>query len=414
MKIRDIVDLALTSIRHRHLRSWLTILGIVIGVASIIILIGLSLGISQQINQRINTLGSNIIIVTPGGGQAQRFGGFGGGGAGGGNGGLGGGFGGRGDSAHLTFREADDLRQLPGVLKVDARLQERAVISYRDRNISLSVVGTEPLSFKDSVSTDILYGRYLSTSDQRSAVLGYSIVNSTFKDFDILNKQIKINGIPFRVVGILKESGGLTGTDSAIFIPQQAAKNLFNQTVDASQFVIVAGQGQDNTIVANSIQAALLNLHRVSLENQDFQVITAASIQSAVSGITDILSLFLGGIASISLIVGGIGVANTMFMSVLEQTKEIGVLKALGAKNRDIVYLFLTEAGTIGLVGGILGLALSFVVAFLLGLAGLAIIIPAELIALGLLFSAVIGILAGISPANNAAKIPPVEALKYE
>ncbi len=416
MKLKDIVNLAIISIKHRHLRSWLTILGLVIGVASIIILIGLSIGISDSINQRINTLGTNIILISPGGAQAQRYGGGFGSLGGGGGGGGGGAFRPANTQAEakITFRDADALRNLPGVYRIDARIQGRGIISYRDKNSSATVIGTQPEAFPDSVATTILFGRYLSTSDQYSAVLGYNVVNNTFNDFDILNKQIKINGVPFRVVGILAQSGSLGGTDGAIFIPQQTAKNFFNQTLDASSLTAVVSPGHDTNTVAGVITQTLLDLHRVSSDNQDFTVITAASIQTAVSGITDLLGLFLGGIASISLIVGGIGVANTMFMSVLEQTKEIGVLKALGAKNKDIIYMFLCEAGTIGLIGGFLGIILSFIVSIILGFAGLSIVLPIELLVGGLLFSALVGILAGISPARNAASIPPVEALKYE
>ena len=414
MKLKDIFGLALTNIRHRHLRSWLTILGIVIGVASIISLIGISLGISDQISQRMNTLGSNIITVSAGGQQAQRMGGFaamprpGGESRPPGEGSS--------DTAEITFREADTLRTLPGVYKLDARIQKRATVEYINKNTSLTVIGTEPEAFKDSVGVDILYGRYLSTSDQHSAVLGYNVVNATFNDFDILNKQIKINGIPFRVVGILAQSGasGFGSVDGMIFIPQETAKDMFNQTSAVSQLVIVVASDHDTQAVASTVEDTLLGLHRVTKDKEDFQVATAATLESAVASVTDTLGLLLGGIASISLLVGAIGVANTMFMSVLEQTKDIGVFKSLGAKNSDIIYLFLCEAGIIGFVGGFLGVVLSFVVSYLLSLASVPMLITAELVTAGLLFSVLIGIIAGVSPARNAAGIPPVEALRYE
>jgi putative ABC transport system permease protein len=407
MKPKDIFTLALTNIRHRHLRSWLTILGIVIGVASIISLIGVSLGVSQQISSRISTLGANIITISPGGQQASRGGlslrGPGGGGFGFGNGG-----------SQITFREADVLRTLPGVYKLDARVEKRMTVKFSTKNTSLSIIGTEPAAFADTAGVPILYGRYLSTSDQYSAVIGFGVANNTFQDLSILNKQIRIGDTPFRVVGILNQSGGFAGTDNSVFIPQKTAQNLFNQTADVSNIVIEVAPDHDTTDVAGTVESALDDLHKVTTANEDFTITTAATLQSAVSSITDILGLFLGGIASISLIVGGIGVANTMFMSVLEQTKDIGVLKSLGAKNRDIIYLFLCEAGTIGFVGGVLGVALSFVVSFILSSFGLPTEMTLELVAGGLVFSVLIGIVAGISPARNAAMIPPVEALRYE
>ncbi|PIU82663.1 hypothetical protein COS70_00090, partial [Candidatus Micrarchaeota archaeon CG06_land_8_20_14_3_00_50_6] len=316
----------------------------------------------------------------------------------------------------LTFREADELRSLPGVSSLDARIEGRASVSYIDKNLSLSVIGTEPASFSESVGVGLVDGRYLSTSDLYSAVLGFNVANSTFNDLDIINKQIKIKGIAFRVVGILQQSGSSFGgsSDDAIFIPQRTAKTLFNQTSAASQFAVVAAQDYDIEEVAAELENALIDLHGVTKETENFQIITAATLASAVSSITDTLSLFLGGIASISLLVGAIGVANTMFMSVLEQTKEIGVLKSLGAKNSDIISLFLLEAGIIGFVGGFLGVLLSFVVSTILSYFSVPMLVTLELVLVGLVTSVVIGVVAGLAPARNAAHIPPVEALRYE
>lgn len=415
MKLKYILSLAWDSMRHRKLRSWLTILGIVIGVAAVISLISISMGMSEQISSRMNTLGTNIITISPGGVQAQKF--MGPAMAGGGQGGSP--PGGRSvfdthESSVITFREADNLRTLPGVYKVDARIQKRMTVAYRDKNTSLSVIGTEPDSFGDTVGVDIFSGRYLSSNDQYSAVIGFAVANSTFNDFDMLNKQIKIGGTAFRVVGVLQQTGIMSGTDNSVFIPQRVAKTVMNQSSAVSEVIVVVSEDHDTDEVAETVEAALMNLHGVTSTNKDFQVSTAATMQAAVSSVTDTLGLFLGGIASISLIVGGIGVANTMYMSVLEQTKEIGVLKSLGAKNRDVISLFLCEAGMIGLVGGVFGVLLSFVLSFAIQMFGLPSAPSLELILFGLFFSVVIGLVAGLPPARNAARIPPVEALKYE
>ena len=414
MKLKDIFMLSLTSIRHRHLRSWLTILGIVIGVASIVSLIGLSLGLSNTISERINSVGSNIITITAGGQQASRAGG------GFGNfrppeGGMGGGFGGRSTSTPvLTFRDADSLRTLPGVSRVDARVTGRALVSYKTQNSSLSIIGTEPSAFPESVALDLYSGRYLSTSDQYSAVLGNGVANRTFNDLDMLNRQIKIDGVPFKVVGILQSSGGLGGSDNSVYIPQSMAKNMFNQTTDASSVIVVAATDHDPAVVASEVENELILLHRVTSTTEDFTITTAATLQATIASITDTLGIFLGGIAAISLLVGAIGVANTMFMSVMEQTKDIGVLKSLGARNGDVVNMFLCEAGIIGFVGGFLGLVLSFIVAFAMTSFGLPVLLTPLLLIGGLSFSVFIGLIAGFVPARNAASIPPVEALRYE
>ncbi|MFH2105997.1 MAG: ABC transporter permease [Candidatus Micrarchaeota archaeon] len=422
MKLKYILSLALDNIRHRKLRSWLTILGIIIGVASIVSLISISIGVSDQISERMNTLGSNIIQISAGGQQAQRSGGM----SGvriptGGFGGSGGGapdarFGKTSTQSNpiITFREADDLRVVPGVYKLDARLQNRESVSYIDKNTSLTVTGTEPESFKDSVGVEMYDGRYLSTSDQFSVVLGFNVANATFNDLDMLNKQIKIGKIPFRVVGILKQSGGMSGADGSIFIPQETAKDLFNQSEEVSQIIVVVSEDHDTDTVAAAIESKLIELHRVTKDTEDFQITTATSLQSTIASVTEVLGLLLGGIASISLLVGGIGVANTMFMSVLEQTKDIGVLKSIGVKNLDVVLLFLFEAGIIGFVGGLFGVLLSFGTSFALGSFGVPTSLTPALLIGALLFSVVIGVVAGVAPARNAARIPPIEALKYE
>ncbi len=416
MKPEYTFSLALDNIRHRNLRSWLTILGIVIGVASIVTLISISIGVSDQITSKMSTLGSNVIQISGGGQQAQKF--------------MGPGIGGMGTSANppggksqfdshkdsvISFRDAEELRTLPGVYKLDARIQDRATVLYKDKNSSLTVIGTEPSAFKDSVGVSLVDGRYLSTSDKYSVVLGYSVANATFQDTEMLNKQIKIGGVPFRVVGILNQSGGgMGGSDNAVFIPQQIAKNMFNQTEEVSQIIVIVADDHDTDTVAAQIESVLINLHGVTADTKDFTMTTAATVQSTVSSVTDTLGMLLGGIASISLLVGGIGVANTMFMSVLEQTRDIGVLKSIGAKNRDVVYLFLLEAAIIGFVGGLLGVILSFVASFALSSFSVPTKLTPELLIGALLFSVLIGVVAGVAPARNAARITPIEALKYE
>ena len=419
MKPEDVFDIALTNIRHRHLRSWLTILGIVIGVAAIVSLISVSVGMQNDIQARTTAMGATIITVTPGGGQAQRTGGMmvpGGGFSASRGPGEGGGS--SEDTAVITFREADDLRTLPGVYKLDAQLSSRETVEYKNKNTSLTIVGTEPDSFADTVSVELQDGRYLNINDKYSAVVGYRVATQTFSgddgSEDLMNQQIEINGVPFRVVGYLKESGGMGGSDSSIYIPQEAAKELFNEPDNVGRIIIAAGEGHNVDDVAAEVTQELLYLHGVEADKADFQVMTAKTMQSTVSSIADTLGLFLGGIAAISLIVGGIGVVNTMFMSVMEQTRTIGVLKSLGAKNRDVMLIFVCEAVILGFVGGVVGVVLSFFGASLLGTFGLSTAITPELVGLGVLFSSVVGIVAGVIPARNAASISPVEALRYE
>lgn len=415
MKILDTATLAFNALQHRSLRSWLAILGIIVGVAAIVSLISISFGLSAQISSRLNTLGTNIITVSPGGQGATRFGigGFGAPAAGqrfafgGGEGGA--------TQPHITFQEADDLKTLQGVEYVDARVQSRERVEYKDKNTSLEITGTDPEAFAATVGVNISSGRMLGGSDQYSAVLGFSVANNTFNDLSMVNRQIKINNVSFKVVGILQSSGvSFGGADSQIFIPQKIAENIFNQTKNANQVLAVAAPGYDTDTIASEIENELITLHHVTPTTEDFTIQTASSVESTVASITDTISLFLGGIASISLLVGGIGVANTMFMSVLEQTKYIGLLKALGMRNRNVLLLFLFEAGIIGLVGGAFGVLLSMGVSYVLDNFGIPSIITIDLVLLGLGFSVVVGLVSGLVPARNAASLQPIDALRYE
>jgi len=403
----ELAELAFNSLRYRSLRSWLAILGIVIGVASIISLISISVGMNENIKSSMGGLGANIITVTAGAARAGSMG-FGGGGAPQE-------FGRTASEAKITFDEAESLRGVEGVSKVDARISGNARVSYKNRNTSIGVIGVDPSAFPQSTGANLSAGRALGTSDTSSVVLGYSVASETFNDSSMINKQIRINGEPFRVIGVLNLSGAtFGGPDRNIFITQRAAKTLFNQTEKASSVVVISAEGYTADAVAASVAARLRELHRVSVDRQDFTVTTAASMQATISSVSNTLGIFLGGIASISLIVGGIGVANAMFTSVLEQTRYIGILKALGARNSSILKLFLYEACMVGMVGGMLGIALSFVASFVLASFGLPSKITLDLMLLGMGFSFAVGAVSGLIPARNAASVEPVEALRYE
>ncbi len=421
MKYVDVAALSLNNMRGRKLRAWLTVLGIIIAVASIISLISLANGVNQQVSSRLNLLGNDIIQITPGASRSTREGGgtfiSGGGGFGGGVPRDGGSFGGRirEGTNELKFSEAEDLKLLEGVLTVDARIQGSKRASFKGRNSTLQIIGIDPAAFNQISTTELLDGKLLNPNDRYSVVLGYRVHSSTYEGEELLNRQIKIGDYSFRVVGLLNQtSGSLTTSDNAVYVPIEIAKILLNETENVGQIFVKVQPGKDPDEVAAEIEAKLLDLHRLPAERADFTITTASFLQSTVADVTNMLALFLGGIAAISLLVGAIGVANTMFMSVLERTREIGILKALGMKDSEVTAMFLTEAAIIGIAGGALGIALSLIVSQILAAFSVPSLITIDLMIGALLFSGIIGVVSGAIPARNAAKLQPVESLRYE
>lgn len=423
MKFVDILSMSFSSLTHRRLRSWLTILGIVVGVAAVVALVSIGQGLQASVQSQLSGLGANLITVTLG---FQRAGG-------------GFGFGGErasATSANLTQSDVRTIRTTPGVLYVDGTVSGRADVSYEGQTASISIQGVDPSVWKFMVTTQLESGRYLTQGDSYAAVIGNNVAHGLFKHDILMNSIITIGGHSFHVVGILQSTGGGFGGggESIIYVPVLNARQLNVATdLSSNQFSSISVQTSptaDVQTVVNQLTTNLQLTRHVTSNTQDFTVTSALSLQQSISSVTSTITYFLAGIAGISLFVGGIGIANTMFMSVIERTRQIGVLKSLGTTDGEVMKIFLTESGLLGFTGGTIGVILGVILSILisalgggsgLGLfraprasGGLETVVSPEVLLLAVGFSVFIGAISGLLPARRAAKLEPVEALRYE
>ena len=423
MKFNDILKLSMNSLVHRRLRSWLTILGIVIGVAAVVAILSIGSGMQQSVSAQLGGLGADTFTISPGFSRASGSG-------------FGGLHGGTmqitSNGQNLTDRDIQIVKSVSGVKVVNGIVSGRVEITYLAEDTSVSVQGVDPLAWREMTTSKLESGRYLTPGDGNVIVIGNRIAWDMFKQPLSINRQINIEGKSFKIVGILEGSGsfgGFGGDDNTIFMPISAARTII-EDMGTNQFssiqVKVTNPEQVDEVIG-SVEERLMVSRHVTEDTKDFTVSSAQAIQETISGVIGTLNLFLGGIAAISLLVGAIGIANSMFTSVMERTRQIGVLKALGTTNFEIMKLFLTESAIIGLVGGLMGIFIGFIASGItsemgtrmigpgmMGGGGSMTLITPELVLFAIGFSVFIGIAAGLIPARKAAKLQPVEAMRYE
>lgn len=396
--------MAWASLIANKMRSILTMLGIIIGVAAVIALVSIGNGVKQDIQNSISSLGSNLLMVMPG---APRTPGV---------------RPSQGSMKSLKVSDYQAISKLDGVKAASPYTANSYVTIYQSKNWTTTVSGVSS-NFQDVNNWTMAEGRFISSKNvenrERVAVVGQTVVKNLFAGEDPVGKEIRVKNIPFRVIGVLNSKGnGTMGNDQddAIFIPYTTAMERV-EGIDYLRMVYVVAS-DDNGI--DRLQSDIENLLRVrhgikDTNLDDFNIQNMKSIMETMEQTTGTLTLFLGAVAAISLVVGGIGIMNIMLVSVTERTREIGIRKALGATYFVIVTQFLIEAVVISLMGGLIGIALGIGASKLIGLAsGMSTVISVPTIILSFAFSMAIGLVFGIYPARKAAKLNPIDALHYE
>jgi putative ABC transport system permease protein len=404
MKIADTVAYTLRAMHIRSIRSWLTILGIIVGITAIVVLIGMVQGLKEDVESELEAFGPRTIVIAPIDiSQAAAFGGT----------SL------APTSGKLFDKDYERVKKHASIDVITRAVTGRTNAQFKDEEISASIMGVEPDAFEETVGElEIDVGRFLIDSDSKSVIIGSSLSKDSFEKKVELGSNIYLSGEKFKVVGILKETGtSFTNLDSVIIMTIDDARSLMGDSIltnEISAIRMIIKEGEDVDEAASEINDIMLSSHRTIEDEKDFSLISPSFINEQVEATTGILSLFLGAIASISLLVGGIGIMNTMFMSVLERRREIGMLKAVGMAEREILKLFLTESVLIGVAGGAIGLFIGASLLWMFSALGLPALLIPEIAIGAVLFSGIVGIISGVVPAKQAAKLDPVDALRYE
>ena len=387
-KFLNILKVSIKNISGNKLRTILTMLGLIIGIASVIILVGIGSGTSSQVTSQVQSLGADILTLNINSSDTS-----------------------------LDYDNIDEIEEIQGINKVAPFKTVSASITRNENSSGRANIIATTDSYIDVMNLTISDGRLLSKIDldnnSKVCLLGSDIAETLFENDTIVGNSVKIDGDNYTVIGILTATGSSMGNDidSLVIVPFTTAKYLGADTTINNLYIKVDDENQIESVstsIENYIEFAF------GLITDDFSVSSQDSMLNTMEEVNNSLSIMLGGIASISLIVAGIGVMNVMLVSVTERTKEIGIRKALGAKKMDILVQFLIEALLLCIVGGIIGILLGIAIGNLLGQMGYSFIVEVWIVVVAFLSSAVIGLIFGIFPAYKAAKLNPIDALHTE
>ena len=394
--------LAARALRRNKMRSLLTMLGVIIGVGSVIASVSITTGASKQVEDKVASLGQNVVTVFSGNFSSSGM------------------RGGWGSAPTLTVEDAAAIKnEVANVVAVSPEIRDRAQILANGLNWNTQVLGESP-DYPQIRDWDIADGAMFTDSDVRSlakvAIIGKTVVDQLFVNDEPIGHTLIIRNIPFKIVGVLESKGfNLFGQDQddVVIIPYTSHMRRITKRIFVNSIMVQAADKDSITQVQDDITTLLRERHK-SLE-PDFTVRTQLELMAMATSTTRIMSVLLGAIASVSLIVGGIGIMNIMLVSVTERTREIGIRMAVGARSRDILIQFLIEAVTLSAAGGIMGIALGMAAAKITShFTGWPTLTPYAWIGIACVSSAAIGIVSGFYPAWKASRLDPIEALRYE
>ena len=395
MSLIELLRLALSRLRTSRLRAALTMLGVIIGVASVVALVGVGQGTTANITNRLSSLGTNLLTISPTGNGSS--------------------------SGTLTLDDADAIAKVDGVAAVAPEVSTSLTVTRGTTSTDTTIVGTTA-AYASVRAFDVWQGTFLTAPavdlGLRVAVLGATTADNLGITAQDLGTEIRVAGIPYEVIGILQPKGGsgFQDPDDQVVVPVASVQKYFVGGDSVRTIGVSTTDDASQDTVTADITALLRDRHQLAAtDTNDFNVFNQTQLLAAASSIAGTLALLLGGIASISLVVGGIGIMNIMLVSVRERTREIGIRKAVGARGRDILAQFLVEALTLSLLGGLIGIAVGLLVSAGIGrLAGWGFTFSPTTVGVAVLFSLAVGVVFGVWPARQAARLDPIAALRYE